>query len=152
METQRENVNATEVFASIEKQTLMDNTEADNHEAEVVPDKCENCDISSTVYLFRMVFQSAQKPDDDRKKQQSRLTWILTCILIAQVLWAMVLIPLIIFNKNVISSASLPFLSLLITAILGEVVAMAFVVVRFVFRSPISEMLDILKELIAHNK
>lgn len=109
---------------------------------------CDTCERNSTVYLFRMVFQTAQKPDEKRDNTQKLLTWLLSGLLGAQVLWAMILIPFIVFNQTIISSASLPFLTLLVTAILGEVVAMAFVVVRFIFKSPITDMLDILKELI----
>ena len=61
------------------------------------------------------------------------------------------MIPRIVFDKAVIAAGSLPFISLLVTAILAEVVAMAFVVVKYVFRSPITEFSDVLKELIKHD-
>lgn len=145
-----ETLSTEDVMPSVREQSVIEDDETDlvRNTSDEQSKRCENCEKNSTVYLFSMVFRTAQKPDESRQSQQRIMMWLLAGILFVQVLWAMVLIPCIIFNERVIASASLPFLTLLVTAILGEVVAMAFVVVRFVFRTPISEMLDILKELI----
>lgn len=146
MESERPSVD--DVFDSAEGAERMDLEAGVTNQATPAGDPCGSCNSNPTVYLFKMVYQSARKPDETQAKRQNILTWMLSGILIAQVVWAMILIPFMIFGQSIIAPNSLPFLTLLVTAILGEVVAMAFVVVKFVFKSPLSEMLDILKELI----
>jgi len=108
-------------------------------------------DENSTGALFRMVYLSAKELGKPQL-MQIILTVLFTVILVGQVIWALWLIPEIIFNTAIIESANLSFISLLVTAILAEVVGMTFVVVRYVFKSPISELIDVLKELIKNNK
>lgn len=103
----------------------------------------------SMAELFEMVFQASQKaPNTDTTESQKNLTKILTRVLCSQVVWALVLIPLVIFLKPDMSASMSAFVTLLISAILAEVVAMAFVVVRFVFRTPLDTMSDLLKAII----
>lgn len=98
--------------------------------------------------LFRMVFDAAQKPDNENKKRQDILTIVLTVALCLQLLWALAVISCIIWHRANLPAQMITFISLLVTAILAEVVAMAFVVVRFVFRTPLDTMLELLKNII----
>lgn len=103
---------------------------------------------SDTLEIFKMVFEAAQRPDTETKKLQKCMAWILTIALCIQVIWALVMIPIFVLNRDNMSSSMITFASLLVTAILGEVVAMAFVVVRFVFRTPLDTMIDLLKDIV----
>jgi len=109
---------------------------------------CADCKKNPMVYLFEMVFQSLKKIGKPQQVMQTVLACVFTLVLVAQVVWALRFIPEIVLNETIIQSTSLPFISLLVTAILAEVVGMTFVVVRYVFRSPISELIDVLKDLI----
>jgi len=113
-------------------------------------DTHSNCDDNSTGALFRLIFGTTTKAAEPQL-MQIVLAVVFTLILVGQVIWALWLIPKIVFDTAIIESANLSFISLLVTAILAEVVGMTFVVVRYVFRSPISEPLDVLKELIKNN-
>ena len=102
--------------------------------------------------LFKMVFEAAQMPDTSGRRLQRNLAAVLTAALCVQVLWAIVLIPVIIFIKSDLPDTMIQFISLLVTAILAEVVAMAFFMVRFVFRTPIDTMLELLKDILGKKK
>ena len=102
--------------------------------------------------LFKMVFEAAQMPDASGRKLQRNLAAVLTVALCVQVLWAIILIPVIIFIKSDLPDTMIQFISLLVTAILAEVVAMAFFMVRFVFRTPIDTLLDLLKDILGKKK
>lgn len=103
---------------------------------------------SDTLEIFKMVFEAAQRPDNETKKLQKCMAWILTISLCIQVVWALVMIPIFVLNKENMPTSMITFASLLVTAILGEVVAMAFVVVRFAFRTPLDTMIDLLKDIV----
>jgi len=111
-----------------------------------------NSNEDQTLELFRLVFRAAQKPDPDSRKLQVRLSWVLTGALCVQVIWALILISVIIAQNSSIAANALTFITLLVTAILAEVVAMAFVVVRFVFRTPLDTMIDLLKDIVNKQK
>ena len=102
--------------------------------------------------LFKMVFEAAQMPDANGRRLQRNLAAVLTAALCVQVLWAIILIPVIIFIKSDLPDAMIQFITLLVTAILAEVVAMAFFMVRFVFRTPIDTLLDLLKDILGKKK
>jgi len=108
-------------------------------------------DKNSKAFLFKMVFQSLERIGKPRQIMQTVLAGVFTVILVVQVVWALMLIPEIVLNKTIIESTSLPFISLLVTAILAEVVGMTFVVVRYVFQSPITELIGVLKEFIRND-
>lgn len=105
-----------------------------------------------TLELFKMVFQAAQSPDKNSIKLQNRLTITLIVVLCLQVVWALGVIIAIICLNSSINANALTFITLLVTAILGEVVAMAFVVVRFVFRTPLDIMIELLKDIVNKRK
>lgn len=107
---------------------------------------------TESLELFRIVFNTAQKPDEGNVKFQRGMAITFTVILGVQVVWSMVMISFIIFMNSSMSTNALTFISLLVTAILAEVVAMAFVVVRFVFRTPLDTMIELLKEIIRKDK
>jgi len=126
-------------------------TSSVDHLSEAKQDiEMHDIDDNSTGALFRMVYLSAKELGKPQP-MQIILAIVFTFILIGQVIWALWLIPKIVFDMAIIESANLSFISLLVTAILAEVVGMTFVVVRYVFRSPISELIDVLKELIKSN-
>ena len=102
--------------------------------------------------LFKMVFEAAQMPDANGRRLQRNLAAVLTAALCVQVLWAITLIPVIIFIKSDLPDAMIQFITLLVSAILAEVVAMAFFMVRFVFRTPIDTMLELLKDILGKKK
>lgn len=101
-----------------------------------------------TIELFKMVFEAAQRPDEDNKKLQRRLAYVLMTAVCVQVLWAMGFITYVVVKRSDLPSNMLTFVSLLVTAVLAEVVAMGFFMVKFVFRTPIDMMLDLLKDII----
>ena len=101
-----------------------------------------------TIELFKMVFEAAQRPDEDNKKLQRRLAHVLMIAVCVQVLWAMLFITYVVVKRSDLASNMLTFVSLLVTAVLAEVVAMGFFMVKFVFRTPIDMMLDLLKDII----
>lgn len=109
----------------------------------------DSVDVNSeTLALFRMVFEATQRPNSQTAKIQTSLTWVLVIVLCVQVAWTLVLIPVVLYNQTTSGTSTMTFASLLITAILAEVVAMAFVVVKFVFRTPLDTMIDLLKDII----
>lgn len=142
----------------------MDEYIKEEHPDQNVDDNCEaaqedalRCtgavDVNSeTLALFRMVFEATQKPNDQTAEMQTKLTWVLVAVLCVQVAWTLVLIPVILYNQTAAGTSTMTFASLLITAILAEVVAMAFVVVKFVFRTPLDTMIDLLKDIINKKK
>ena len=141
----------------VEKETQetipMPNDEDMPDPTEWFADKCEEPSSDGTMQdLFRMVFQAAQRPDSGNKKLQKNMTIVLTVVLCVQVVWALFLITTIVFRNQSITGNALTFITLLVSAILAEVVAMAFVVVRFVFRTPLDMMIDLLREIIAKQK
>lgn len=107
---------------------------------------------NESLELFRTVFNTAQKPDEGNVKFQRRMAITFTVILAIQVIWSMVRITMIIVDNSSMSTNAMTFISLLVTAILAEVVAMAFVVVRFVFRTPLDTMIELLKEIVRKDK
>lgn len=111
--------------------------------------KCDGCTEDPMVFLFQLVFKSSQEPDEWRSKMQTIFAWVLIGALGLQIIWAIGMITwIIIFNDTILTSSNLPFISLLVTSILAEVVAMAFFVVRYVFRSPITELIGVLNEVL----
>jgi len=112
----------------------------------------EPCTDGTMQDLFRMVFQAAQSPDKESKELQKKMAKVLTVVLCVQVAWALFLITTIVFMGRSIAGNALAFITLLVSAILAEVVAMAFVVVRFVFRTPLDMMIGLLREIIAKQK
>jgi len=152
-------------FSDLEKR-LLEGAEKETQETVPMPDdedmpdsaewfadiNEEPCSDGTMQDLFRMVFQAAQKPDSGNKKLQKCMTIVLTVVLCVQVVWALFLITTIVFRNQSIAGNALTFITLLVSAILAEVVAMAFVVVRFVFRTPLDMMIDLLREIIAKQK
>lgn len=113
-----------------------------------VPTHESDSAVSEYLDLFRTVFNTAQKPDQGNVIFQRVMACVFTLVLTIQVIWSMVMISDIIANNSTMSENALSFISLLVTAILAEVVAMAFFVVRFVFRTPLDTMIGLLKEII----
>ena len=156
----------TATLDEIKKQMTNSDVESDHRESPL--DKCgdnsstattsecnQPCNDSRddlTLELFSMVFKAAQKPDKQTKNLQIGMAWVLTGALCVQVIWALILITKIINQNSSIAANALTFITLLVTAILAEVVAMAFVVVRFVFRTPLDTMIDLLKDIVEKKK
>lgn len=101
-----------------------------------------------TLAIFETVFNASQKTDPINRRLQVGLAIVLIVALCIQVVWALILIPVLIFESHGIPSNVLSLAALLITAILGEVVGMALIVVKFVFRTPIDVMIDLLKDIV----
>lgn len=123
-------------------------TDAGENPGRCDPEEFVRLDSDHTLDLFRLVFEAAQKPDESSKRMQGCLAKVLTGVLCVQVAWALSTISFIICKRPDLSTNMLTFISLLVTAILGEVVAMAFFVVRFVFRTPTDMMIDLLKDIV----
>ena len=133
---------------STEKENFHSDDETTSEEQNLCSEPRLEVKGQETVDLFKIVFEAAQKPDKDNKELQSVLTYVLIGAVCVQVVWAMWFISYVVMARSDLSANMLQFVSLLVTAVLAEVVAMGFFMVKFVFRTPIDMMLDLLKEII----